>query len=148
MTKPFDPTKTVMYWSRTLTLTLNRYLEGQMPLDDQERLPEIQAMTIGYLFQNQDRIVLQKDIERHLQIRKSTTSTLIKRMVNKGLLVTQPAPQDSRAKQIRLTPLALNQMHRIDVSAQKVEKQLRKGISDTDFATFLKVIQQIKKNTE
>ena len=37
MTKPFDPTKTVMYWSRTLTLTLNRYLEGQMPLDDNRR---------------------------------------------------------------------------------------------------------------
>lgn len=148
MTEPFDPTKTIVYWNRTLTLALNRYLERQATPDKREKIPEIQAMTLGYLYRHQDQVVLQKDLEQHLQIRKSTTSTLVQRMLAKGLLATQPAPQDSRAKQLLLTDLARQQIHQIDTSAREVERRLRQGISDADLATFLRVIRQIKKNTD
>lgn len=148
MTEPFDPTKTIVYWNRTLTLALNRYLERQATPDKREKIPEIQAMTLGYLYRHQDQVVLQKDLEQHLQIRKSTTSTLVQRMLAKGLLATQPAPQDSRAKQLLLTDLARQQIHQIDTSAREVERHLRQGISDADLATFLRVIWQIKKNTD
>lgn len=148
MTEPFDPTKTIVYWNRTLTLALNRYLERQATPDKREKIPEIQAMTLGYLYRHQDQVVLQKDLEQHLQIRKSTTSTLVQRMLAKGLLATQPAPQDSRAKQLLLTDLARQRIHQIDTSAREVERHLRQGISDADLATFLRVIWQIKKNTD
>lgn len=144
----FDPTKTIVFWNRTLTLALNRYLQGKIPADNRQQIPEIQAMTIAYLYQHQDRVVLQKDLEQHLQIRKSTTSTLVKRMVTQGLVTIQPAPQDSRAKQLLLTPVAIERMHEIDASAQEVERHLRTGISEADLATFFKVIRQIKHNAE
>lgn len=62
--------------------------------------------------ENQD-LVLIKDIEKELNISKSVTSNLVKRMVQNGLVELEASPVDKRAKFVRLTDKSRSQMQEI-----------------------------------
>ena len=55
--------------------------------------------------ENQD-LVLIKDIEKELNISKSVASNLVKRMVQNSLVELETSPVDKRAKFVRLTDKA------------------------------------------
>ena len=59
--------------------------------------------------ENQD-LVLIKDIEQELNITKSVASNLVKRMVQNGLVELEASPVDKRAKFVRLTDKSRSQM--------------------------------------
>lgn len=59
--------------------------------------------------ENQD-LVLIKDIEQELNISKSVASNLVKRMVQNGLVELEASSSDKRAKFVRLTDKSRSQM--------------------------------------
>ena len=62
--------------------------------------------------ENQD-LVLIKDIEQELNITKSVASNLVKRMVQNGLVELEASPVDKRAKFVRLTDKSRSQMKQV-----------------------------------
>ena len=73
--------------------------------------------------ENQD-LVLIKDIEKELNISKSVTSNLVKRMVQNGLVELEASPVDKRAKFVRLTDKSRSQMQEIKAFFKRIDKQL------------------------
>ena len=95
--------------------------------------------------ENQD-LVLIKDIEQELNITKSVASNLVKRMVQNGLVELEVSPSDKRAKFVRLTDKARSQMKQVKAFFERIDKQLMEDIDEDELLIFEKVLGQLQAN--
>ena len=95
--------------------------------------------------ENQD-LVLIKDIEQELNITKSVASNLVKRMVQNGLVELEASPVDKRAKFVRLTDKSRSQMKQVKAFFERIDKQLMEGIDEDELLIFEKVLGQLQEN--
>ena len=95
--------------------------------------------------ENQD-LVLIKDIEKELNISKSVTSNLVKRMVQNGLVELEASPSDKRAKFVRLTEKSRSQMQEVKAFFERIDKQLMEDIDEDELLIFEKVLGQLQEN--
>ena len=95
--------------------------------------------------ENQD-LVLIKDIEQELNITKSVASNLVKRMVQNGLVELEASPVDKRAKFVRLTDKARSQMKQVKAFFERIDKQLMEDIDEDELLIFEKVLAQLQEN--
>ena len=95
--------------------------------------------------ENQD-LVLIKDIEKELNISKSVASNLVKRMVQNGLVELEASPSDKRAKFVRLTDKSRSQMQEIKSFFKRIDKQLIEDVDEDELLIFEKVLAQLQKN--
>ncbi|MFB4006034.1 MarR family winged helix-turn-helix transcriptional regulator [Streptococcus pneumoniae] len=97
--------------------------------------------------ENQD-LVLIKDIEQELNITKSVASNLVKRMVQNGLVELEASPSDKRAKFVRLTDKSRSQMKQVKAFFERIDNQLMADIDEDELLIFEKVLNQLKENIE
>ena len=95
--------------------------------------------------ENQD-LVLIKDIEKELNISKSVASNLVKRMVQNSLVELEESPSDKRAKFVRLTDKARSQMQQVKAFFERIDKQLMEDIDEDELLIFEKVLAQLQEN--
>ena len=91
-------------------------------------------------------LVLIKDIEQELNITKSVASNLVKRMVQNGLVELEASPVDKRAKFVRLTDKARSQMKQVKAFFERIDKQLMEDIDEDELVIFEKVLAQLQEN--
>ena len=97
--------------------------------------------------QDQD-LVLIKDIEQELNVTKSVASNLVKRMVQNGLVGLEVSPSDKRAKFVRLTDKSRSQMKQVKSFFDRIDRSLLEGISKEKLAIFEEVLGQLQANVE
>ena len=95
--------------------------------------------------ENQD-LVLIKDIEQELNITKSVASNLVKRMVQNGLVELEASPSDKRAKFVRLTEKSRSQMKQVKAFFERIDNQLMADIDEDELLIFEKVLGQLQVN--
>ena len=93
-------------------------------------------------------LVLIKDIEQELNITKSVASNLVKRMVQNGLVELEASSSDKRAKFVRLTDKSRSQMKQVKAFFERIDQSLLDGVSKSDLAIFEKVLGQLQENVE
>ncbi|MFS9212481.1 MarR family winged helix-turn-helix transcriptional regulator [Streptococcus mitis] len=91
-------------------------------------------------------LVLIKDIEQELNISKSVASNLVKRMVQNGLVELEASPVDKRAKFVRLTDKSRSQMQEVKAFFERIDNQLMEGIDEDELLIFEKVLAQLQEN--
>ena len=91
-------------------------------------------------------LVLIKDIEQELNITKSVASNLVKRMVQNGLVELEASPVDKRAKFVRLTDKSRSQMKQVKAFFERIDNQLMEGIDEDELLIFEKVLDQLQEN--
>ena len=95
--------------------------------------------------ENQD-LVLIKDIEQELNITKSVASNLVKRMVQNDLVELETSPSDKRAKFVRLTDKSRSQMKQVKAFFERIDNQLMEDIDEDELLIFEKVLNQLQEN--
>ena len=95
--------------------------------------------------ENQD-LVLIKDIEQELNITKSVASNLVTRMVQNGLVELEANPSDKRAKFVRLTDKSRSQMQQVKAFFERIDKQLIEDVDEDELLIFEKVLAQLQEN--
>ena len=103
---------------------------------DLEHLAGPQGHVLVFLSKHQDQEIFVKDIEKELQISKSVTSNLVKRMVKNGFIKVLPSQVDKRYKQLPL----------LQECRKDIEHYFFKEITREELLTVKKVIQQLKQN--
>lgn len=111
-----------------------------------ENITGINGRVIGFLYLNMDKDIFQKDIEEVLRIRRSTVSTLLKGMEEKGLIIRQSVAFDARLKKIILTEKAIKVQLQIAEDIDSFESKIREGITDEELEHFKSVLSKIEKN--
>lgn len=101
---------------------------------------------IGYLSENSDRDIYQKDLEDHFTIARSTVSKVLRLMERKGLIQRESVAYDARLKKIVLTEKAkkINELMKED--ATKMERTLIAGFTDEEVDALYSYINRMKEN--
>lgn len=94
-----------------------------------------------------DRDIYQKDIEEELNIRSATTSILLKKLEENGMIIREKVSYDDRLKKILPTSASIEMKKNINRDIQLVENKLTSGISQEKLNIFFEVIQKMVENT-
>lgn len=132
---------------KVLSNLLKRKIHCYLPQFDNE-LTDSERQVIGFLYNNQDRDIFQKDVEERFVIRRSTASRMLKALEEKNFIVRKPVAGDARLKKVSLTPAAQKMQKDIIERLDDFEEILGKGISQNEIDTFFMIAERIKKNLE
>ena len=133
---------------RRLSNLIKRDVESSKQRIGLDPLTDVNGWAIGYLYDNRDKDIFQKDFENKFSIRPSTASNILKTMEQKGLIERLSVESDARLKKIVLTDAAIEIHKRITEEIAEREKRLRMGIDEADLDVFFEVINRLSFNME
>ena len=133
---------------RSLDNMLMRNLFCQVKKFGLDEMTVMHGWIIGFLYNNRDRDIFQKDVETEFSIGRSTVTNILKLMEKKGYIRREAVPQDGRLKRLVLLGkgMALNQTMR--ELAARLDADTMKGITDEELDVFYGVIRKLKENLE
>lgn len=146
--KNLEPINSIGFRLRELDLLVGRFMEAQGKVDSLDNVKGPQAWALGYLVDNREKEIYQRDLEQQMSIRRSTASKLVERLQKNGYIETVPSAKDKRLKQIIVTDKAIEDIHQIDAIVEQAEAKLRKNISDAELNQFFTTIDKLRNNIE
>ena len=101
---------------------------------------------IGYILDNYDKDIYQKDLESVLNLRRATVSGVLQTMERNGLVLRVVNDGDARSKKIILNDRAKKIFASNEKKIAELEKIAVRGIPDDELAIFSKVLSSMKNN--
>lgn len=101
---------------------------------------------IGYLFEQRNNDVFQKDIENRFGIRRSTVTKLLQLMESNGLIKRTAVASDARLKKITLTEKAVSMHEHFREEIDNFEAALSKGLTEEEKEMFFRLTDKIYNN--
>ena len=103
---------------------------------------------IGYLYDNSDHDIYQREIEEKFNIRRSSVSSVLGLMEKNGLIKREAVEHDARLKKLVLTDKAKKLHERVHEEIEELEDTLTKGISQSELDSFMNTLDKLKTNLE
>ena len=107
--------ETILYSLKMIDNLVRKLMDRHITADKQG-LTILHTWFVGFLYNNPDRAVYQRDIEREFRVNRATVSGMISLMEQKGLIRRLSVSHDARLKKLELTQLG-RELH---------EKQVRR----------------------
>ena len=109
-------------------------------------LSPVQLKILHYLYIHQDKIIYQRDIEKLIESRRSTTSGILNTMEKNNLINRIHSEKDARSKQVILTNYSKETSKYMVSKKKKFDKKIKENISEEELTTFFMVTEKIKNN--
>lgn len=132
---------------KAVSNAIRRKIEG-INIEEKYGLTGGECAIMGYLFENKDRPLYQKDIEEEFHIRRSSATRALQAMEKKGILFRENEPRDGRLKRLVLTEKAVEIGRDVGDMIEEAEQRLLRGISREELNTFLDICDRICRNGE
>ena len=137
------PRETIGFDIRTLSILIKRYIDGSATKQYVDNLTGTHGWVIGYLYDNRDHDVYQRDLETQFSIRRSTATGILQLMEKNELILREPVESDARLKKLVLTEKALDIHKMVEEDRKRTEEQLTKDIDAQELAIFRKALKQM-----
>ena len=108
---------------------------------DADRQTGMHGYLLRYLYENQERDVFQRDIEKAFSISRSSVTVTLQLMEKNGLI-----RRESVAQRIVLTQKARDLHRQIEADILAFESNLARGISEEEQEVFLRVAKKMQEN--
>ena len=109
-------------------------------------LSPVQLKILHYLLMHSKDIIFQRDIEKMIESRRSTTSGILNTMEKNNFIKRINSQKDARSKQIILTDYGTKfSMYMIN-QKNNFESQVTNNITKKELEIFFKVTEKIKNN--
>lgn len=131
---------------RSLSHLIYRFIENLPNKKQIESMTGTNGCIIGYLAENSDHDVFQKDIEKAFGITRSTASKVINLMEQKGLVERQSVSYDARLKKIVMTDKSKSVSHLMAEDMTLVESVLTEGFSPDEKKALYSYLKRMKQN--
>ncbi|TQI66920.1 MarR family transcriptional regulator [Clostridium sp. KNHs216] len=131
---------------RSLNNMIRRYFEFSSHKNEIETITGNNGWIIGYLADNADKDIYQKDLEDHFTITRSTASKVLSLMEQKGLIQRQAVAQDARLKKLVLTEKAWKIKGLMREDAERMERTLTNGFTEEEVETLYSYLQRMRTN--
>ncbi len=129
---------------RTLSHMIKHTVD-QMAFSDQETpVTGVQGWIMGYLYENRERDVFQRDIQSHFSVRRSTVTGMLQLMEKNGLIVRRSVEWDARLKKLELTPKAMKMHENVMRGIRQTEETLSAMLTPEEKETFIRLCEKIK----
>lgn len=110
-------------------------------------ITHIQIFILRFLYENKDKKdIFQKDIEKLLDIRRSTTTEILNVMERNNLLERVDSLSDKRQKMIVLSEKGTKYLKDFEKIVLKTEKEILNNVSQEEKDIFFNVLEKIKNN--
>ncbi len=127
---------------------IRRVMDNSSQKEYIDKVTGTHGWALGYLHNNRDKDIFQKDFEKEFDIRRSTASHILSLMEENGLITRESVPYDARLKKIVLTEKALKIQKEVITFLDSLENEYEKGISEEELQTFYSVLDKINSNIE
>ncbi len=140
----------VLYQIKAFDLAAFRYFMQVSKLSSKAAkcLSPTQLQILDYLIQNDDKEILQRDLEEVLSLRRATVSGVLKTMEKNHLIDRISIQNDARIKKIVINDNAKKAYMEKRNEFEKLGALITKGISEYSLETFLKVLKCMQNNIE
>ena len=105
-----------------------------------------QCEVLDFLLQSSKDQVTQRDIERALNLKNPTVTGLLKRLDEKGFILSVPSGKDKRCKNIYLTEKAYDIQKRMEVHRKKLDKMLTLGMTEKEAEALYRMLNRVLYN--
>lgn len=133
---------------RRLDHVLRKNLEVGVREEGIDEITLMHGWIIRYLYENKDKDVFQKDIEKNFSICRSSVTGIIQIMEKKGYISREFVAHDARLKKVMLTEKGIRSHQKIEELISWQNEQLTQGIDEEELQIFLKVAEQLRINAE
>ena len=128
---------------------INKQIKKRFDKDLQEYdLTLSQSRVLFFLgFREEEKTSL-KDIEEHLRVTHPTVVGIVKRLEEKGFVITESDSADRRVKLVFITEKTKGMIQNIDKRGKMMDKKLLKGFSDQEIRELRRMLSIIEHNLE
>lgn len=133
---------------RTLSNLIKRSVDRIAAQGADSPATAMQGWIIGYLYENRDKDVFQKDVQQQFAVRRSTVTGILQLMEKNGLIVRSSVETDARLKKITLTPKAVEMHEQIVNGIKQVEKSINTSLTPQERKTFISLCEKVRSNLE
>lgn len=132
----------------SLSHSVKREIDGFSSKIESENVTGMHGWIIGYLCSNAGRDIFQRDLEKELNIRRSTATVMLQLMEKRGLITRTPVESDARLKRITPTEKAMELDKSFRRDMDTLESGIRSCLTPEEIDTFLSVSAKIRKYLE
>ena len=125
---------------------MNRNITAYVRMLGIDEVSVTNGWIIRYLYENRDRDIFQKDIEKRFSIGRSTVTNTIQLMEKKGYIRRDAVESDARLKKVVLTEQGMELHNSMRKVSKELDERTLEGISDEELRTFFEVIEKLEKN--
>ena len=138
----------VMVEMKKMFNMLKRYADKNIEQLQNNDLTPVQIMILGYISENSNRDLFQRDIETAFNIRRSTVTNVVQMIEKKGFIKRESVKNDARLKKIVLTDKSIKLGEIFIKMMDSLEEKIKVGITQEEFKSFFHVIEKINRNLE
>ncbi len=106
----------------------------------------IQVRIVKYLVKQNNKAILQKDMEYIFNIRRSTVSGVIKTMEKNNIIIRENVKDDNKSKEIKLTDEVYKRANDLVKELKDLDLELLKDVNKEDLEVFMRVLKNIQDN--
>lgn len=106
----------------------------------------IQVRIVKYLVKQNNKAILQKDMEYIFNIRRSTVSGVIKTMEKNNIIIRENVKDDNKSKEIKLTDDVYLRANELVRKLRELDLELLKDVNKEDLEVFMRVLKNIQDN--
>ncbi len=106
----------------------------------------IQVRIVKYLVKQNNKAILQKDMEYLFNIRRSTVSGVIKTMEKNNIIIRENVKDDNKSKEIKLTDKVYKRANDLVKELKELDLELLKDVNKEDLEVFMRVLKNIQDN--
>ena len=140
--------KLIGFELRCLNNLIMRKIENSSSKKQIDSITGMNGWIIGFLAENADKDIYQKDLEEQFSITRSTVSKVLILMEKKGLIERHGVPHDARLKKLVLTEKAWKISKLMINDAIRMEETLTNGFTEEELDSLYSCIQRMKDNIQ
>lgn len=140
--------RNVLFEIKGLQNKIARRAFQEIKLNCDNTVSIIQMKVMVFLFENRDKVIFQKDIEKYLGLRRSTVSGILQTMEKNELIKRFDSECDARSKKIVITKKAKQLHEQGKIAFDNLNKKIVEGIRQEKLDVFLDVLNKMKENLE
>ncbi len=108
----------------------------------------VQFFVLKFLTEHKEEDIFQKDIEKLLNIRRSTATVILQNLTQKGYISRVPVSSDGRLKKIVLSKNADRLVKDFERKMMEAEEKVEKNLTEEEKKNFSLIVRKIKQNLE
>lgn len=143
---PEEEEERIGYQLKVLDRMFKKAMEAGMRQIGYDNMTMMNGWIIGYLIRHENDTIYQKDLEKNFKVGKSSLSSTLKIMEEKGYIERKSVPGNARVKQVVLTEKAREYHRNMEQGRLELEEQVTRGLSEEEIELFRQVVQKMQSN--
>ena len=126
-----------------LDMEMKKLMDAGMRAAGYDDVALTHGWILKYLYDNRDKEIYQKDIEKHFSIGRSTVTTIIQLMEKQDLVRRESVESDARLKKVMLTERGFRHHDHVVTNFSKTHEDIFCSLSAEEKETLLKLMEKI-----